>query len=59
MLDSDATTDCKKFICRQLSLIGSGAEVPVLARLLDDKDLSFAARFALERIPGPEAVAAR
>jgi type 1 glutamine amidotransferase len=57
MLGSDTTVGCKKFLCRQLGLIGSGLEVPALARLLDDKELSFAARAALERIPGAEAAA--
>ncbi|MHC4198510.1 MAG: ThuA domain-containing protein [Planctomycetota bacterium] len=58
MLDSDATADCRKFVCRQLSLIGSGPEVPALAKLLGDKDIALAARSALERIPGDEALAA-
>ena len=58
MLSSDATVDCKKFVCRQLGFIGCGQEVPALARLLDHKELSFAARAALERIPGEEAAAA-
>jgi len=58
MLRSDVTVDCKKFICDQLSLIGSAEQVPDLARLLDDEELSFAARAALERIPGVEASAA-
>jgi len=58
MLDSDATADCKKFVCRQLSLIGSGGEVPELAKLLGDKDIALAARSALERIPGDEPLAA-
>jgi len=58
MLSSDATVDCKKFLCRQLGLIGSGQEVPALARLLENNELSFAARAALERIPGAEAAAA-
>jgi len=56
--EADTTSDCKKFVCGQLSLIGSAAEVPALAGLLDDKDLSLAARSALERIPGKAASAA-
>ncbi len=55
MLSSDATIVAKQAACRQLSLIGSGAEAPLLARLLGDKDLGYFARLALERIPGPEA----
>jgi len=58
MLASDASADCKKFLCRQLMLIGSAGEVPALAALLGDKDLSTAARFALARIPGEAPLAA-
>ncbi len=58
MLGSDATPDCKQFLCGQLSLIGSAAEVPILAGLLGDKELSLAARSALERIPDEAAPAA-
>lgn len=58
MLSSDATTEAKQFLCKQLSLIGGAAEVPALARLLTDKDLAFYARYALERIPGEEALIA-
>jgi len=54
----DATTDCKKFVCDQLSLVGSAAQVPTLAALLADDDLATEARSALLRIPGDEALAA-
>ena len=53
-LSGEATGDYRKFACGQLSLIGGDAEVPVLAGLLGDKDLSLAARSALERM-GTEA----
>jgi HEAT repeat protein/type 1 glutamine amidotransferase len=55
MLSSDATVDAKSFLCRQLALIGTEAEVPTLASLLGDEALTFSARYALERIPGPAA----
>jgi hypothetical protein len=58
MLKSKATTDCKKFVCEQLSLVGSAAQVPILAALLEDADLAIDARSALLRIPGAEALAA-
>jgi uncharacterized protein len=58
MLSSDATVEARQVACRQLSLIGSGMEAPPLARLLGDRDLSYFARQALERIPAPEAEAA-
>jgi HEAT repeat protein len=58
MLCGDASPDCKKFVCQQLSLIGSAAEVPVLAKQFRDDELAFPAIFALERIPGDEPLAA-
>jgi HEAT repeat protein len=58
LLGSDATSDCKRFVCEQLSIIGSTEEVPALSKLLTDEDLSHMARFALERIPGSAADAA-
>jgi type 1 glutamine amidotransferase/HEAT repeat protein len=51
----DATVDCRQFACRQLSLIGTATAVPALAALLSDADSGQIARYALERIPGPEA----
>ena len=55
VLRSDATKDCKEFVCRQLARIGSAESVPALAGLLKDKDLGTLARFALESIPHPAA----
>ena len=55
ILGSDATTDAKDFVCRELSLIGSAESVGPLAKLLPDAALSHIARFALERIPDPAA----
>ena len=58
LLDGEGTNDGKAFLCRQLSLVGSAEAVPTLAKLLPDKEMSHPARFALERMPCPEAVAA-
>ncbi len=58
LLAGPATADGKRFICRQLGLIGTAAEVPALEALLADEQFAFAARSALERIPGDEALAA-
>jgi hypothetical protein len=58
LLTSEATADCKQFVCEQLSIIGSNDEVPELAKLLTDEKLSHMARFALERIPGSASDAA-
>ncbi len=46
------------FFCRQLVMIGSEAAVPALAKLLTDPESSHIARYALARIPGPQADAA-
>jgi HEAT repeat protein len=48
----------KEYACRKIMMIGTAASVPGLAALLGDKDNSHMARFALERIPAPEAAAA-
>ena len=53
--DPKATTDAKRFVCRQLLTMGTRACIPVLAALLPDKDLSHMARYALERMEYPEA----
>lgn len=52
VLEGSATVDGKRIACRQLSLIGSEAQLPQLAPLLTDATLSDSARYALERIPG-------
>ena len=52
LLEGDATVDGKRIACRQLSLIGTQAQLPQLAPLLTDETLSDPARYALERIPG-------
>jgi HEAT repeat protein len=44
--------------CRALGLIGGPGAVPVLAALATRPETTDAARYALERIPGPEADAA-
>lgn len=48
----------RSFFCRQLVMIGTDAAVPALARLLTDPESSHIARYALARIPGPQADAA-
>ena len=55
MLSADITVEARQIACWQLSLIGSAKEVPVLARLVADRDLGYYARLALERIPDAEA----
>jgi HEAT repeat protein len=58
VLVSDDSRAAKDYACRKLSLIGTAASVPALAGLLPDEKLSHMARYALERMPCEEAVAA-
>lgn len=57
-LTSDISYDAKQMVCRYLRTAGTAASVPTLAPLLADEKLSHMARYALERIPSPEAAAA-
>lgn len=54
-LCGSATAAGKRAVCRQLRLIGSGYSVPILARMLSERETSDMARYALENIPGTEA----
>ncbi len=54
-LESEASPGGKMEACRSLRLIGSAASAPVLGKLLLDPGTADLARYALERIPGPEA----
>ncbi len=58
VLGGDGSRAAKDYACRKLSLIGTAASVPALAGLLTDEKLSHMARYALERMPCPEAVGA-
>lgn len=55
ILGGEVPHAAKDAICRMLRTFGSAASVPALARLLADEKLSHMARYALERIPAPEA----
>src|SRR5262245_32238081 len=57
-LKGSLSRDAQDYVCRKLATVGSAAAVPVLAGLLMNKDNSHMARFALERIPAPEAAEA-
>ena len=48
----------RDFICRKLMVIGTAASVPALAEMLSSEEDSHMARYALERIPAPEAAQA-
>ena len=58
VLKTDATRRGKDIACRKLSLIGSAGSVSALAGLLESAELSHMARYALERMPCPQSVAA-
>jgi HEAT repeat protein len=58
VLKTDVSRDAKDFVCRKLMVIGTAASVPTLAELLPQTDHSHMARYALERIPAPEAAQA-
>ena len=51
----EATTDCKRFVCRQLVDAGTVKSVPALAALLPDAELSHMGLYALARFTCPEA----
>jgi len=55
VLESEAPYDAKFFASRQLALVGTEQQVPTLAKLLTDEEMSQMARYALARIPGEAA----
>ena len=54
-LDAAKTADAKRFLCRQLRVIGTDRSVPHLERLLGDPELAHVARYALGRLEGDAA----
>ncbi len=59
VLASDhSTVAAKQYVCLKLRDVGTEAEVPLLAKLLEKPETSQMARYALEAIPGDEASAA-
>lgn len=54
-LKGDLSRDAHDYVCRKLTTVGSSAAVPVLSVLVIKPENSHMARFALERITGPEA----
>jgi hypothetical protein len=58
VLPTGASRAAKDYVGRKLAIVGSAESVPALAALLNDKDLSHMARYALERIPAAEAAKA-
>ncbi len=57
-LQADLSRDAKDYICRKLRVVGTAESVPALTELLDQDEHSHMARYALERIPVPQATKA-
>lgn len=55
VLKTEVPRAAKDAVCRVLRTIGTVASLPALTALLPDEKLSHMARFAMERIPAPEA----
>jgi HEAT repeat protein len=58
MLGPETSLAGRDFLCRQLSVAGTGASVPALTAMLGDAATAEMARYALERIPGAGAAGA-
>ncbi len=58
VLAGGPSRSAKDYICRTLKTMGTAASVPAMAAMLADKDVSHMGRYALERIPAPQAAAA-
>ena len=54
-LKGELSLDAQEYVCRKQATDATAASVPTLAPLLLNKEISHMSRFALERIPGPEA----
>ncbi len=54
-LAMDLPRDARDYVCRKLMVIGTAASTADLGKLLDSEDSAHMARYALERIPAPEA----
>lgn len=57
-LKSARTPAAKDALCRDLAYLGGSASIPQLAAMLTDPDTAEMARYAIERISGPQAAAA-
>ena len=52
---SEATLECKSFICRQLWFIGTADSVPAISKLLTDEETADIACYAIGQNPSPKA----
>ena len=53
VLSTDATLDCKQFVCRELAVAATAAEVEAIGELFDDPETSDMARYALATLDAP------
>jgi HEAT repeat protein len=51
----DAPRDAKDYACRKLMIVGTAASTGALGKLLGSEENAHMARYALERMPAPEA----
>ena len=58
LADAHTSEGAKLFCCQQLQLVGSDAQVPLLAKMLDDPKTVEMARGTLQAIPGEASLAA-
>jgi HEAT repeat protein len=58
LADAKTTPAARTFCCQQLLVVGGEAQVPLVARMLDDPQTAELARFTLQALPGEAAVAA-
>ena len=55
VLAMDVPRDAKDFACRKLMVVGTSASTGALSNLLSSEESAHMARYALERMPAPEA----
>ncbi len=57
-LSGDASSEAKRFFCRQLAIVGDASSVPALKTTLADQDVAELGVYALARINAPQAAEA-
>ncbi len=57
-LKDDVPRDAKDYVCRKLRVVGTADSIPTLTAMLAQEENAHMARYALERIPLPEAAQA-
>jgi len=52
LVDKNTSFAARQYLCKELSIMGTDASVPTLAKMLRKSETADIARYALERIPG-------